>query len=171
MSGINSNEATTTDLKVIRELETLGWKAGNTLLYQPQYALDTEQHSRYPGSRSIKPDIVLLDLHNNPLAVFENKLNDPKKALPKLRLLYAEVLKPRFLYACSADRILFYDMAWIGLEAGEFKPVNTFMSLEDMQALIHLETRRKQDREIVIDRSIAGGFDPAAGNVLMSFEF
>ncbi|MCB5258858.1 MAG: DEAD/DEAH box helicase family protein, partial [Candidatus Cloacimonetes bacterium] len=163
MSGIYSNEATTTDLKVIRELETLGWKAGNTLLYQPQYALDTEQQSRYPGAKSIKPDIVLLDLHNNPLAVFENKLNDPKKALPKLRLLYAEVLKPRFLYACSADRILFYDMAWIGLEAGEFKPVNTLMSMEDMQALIHLESRRRQDREIVIDQSIAGGFDPAAG--------
>ena len=163
MSGINSNEATSTDLKVIRELEALGWKTGNTLLYQPQYALDSEQQIRYPGSKSIKPDIVLLDLHNNPLAVFENKLNDPKKALPKLRLLYAEVLKPRFLYACSSDRILFYDMAWIGLEAGEFKPVNTFMSMEEMQSLINIEKRKRQSREIVIDKTIAGGFDPAAG--------
>lgn len=163
MSFSLSNEATSTDLKVIRELEILGWRAGNTMLYQPQYALDTEQQSRYPGAKSIKPDLVLQDLHNNPLAVFENKLNDPKKALPKLRLLYAEVLKPRFLYACSADRILFYDMAWIGLEAGEFKPVNSFMSLEEMQSLIQLDTRRRQDREIVIDKSIAGGFDPAAG--------
>lgn len=61
--------------------------------------------------------------------MFENKLDDPKKGLPKLRLLYSHILRPRYLYACSAERTLFYDMAWTGLEAGEFRPVNSFLSL------------------------------------------
>ncbi|MDP1760286.1 MAG: hypothetical protein Q8L01_02445 [Candidatus Woesebacteria bacterium] len=39
------NEATTTDLKVIKELEKLGWKVGDTLLYQPEYPLTQEQQS------------------------------------------------------------------------------------------------------------------------------
>lgn len=31
------NEATDTDLKVIEELSRLGWKQGNTLLYQQEF--------------------------------------------------------------------------------------------------------------------------------------
>lgn len=33
------NEATDTDLKVIERLQQLGWKRGDTLLYQQEYAL------------------------------------------------------------------------------------------------------------------------------------
>jgi type I restriction enzyme, R subunit len=162
--SINANEATATDLKIIEALTTkYGWKVGDTLLYQPQYSLTPEQQKQFAGQKSIKPDIVLLDLQGNPLAVFENKLNDPKKALPKLRLLYSQILRPRFLYACSADRWLFYDMAWTGLEAGEFRPVNSFMSLEEMRVRVVQEQNRRQEREIAIDKSIAGGFDPSAG--------
>jgi hypothetical protein len=32
------NEATDTDLKVIERLQQLGWKRGDTLLYQQEYA-------------------------------------------------------------------------------------------------------------------------------------
>jgi len=163
MPGINANEATATDLRVIEDLKALGWKVGDTLLYQPQYALSPDQQAQFPGQKSIKPDIVLQDLQSNPIAVFENKLDDPKKALPKLRLLYSQILRPRFLYACSADRNLFYDMAWIGLEAGEFRPVNSFLSLEDMRVRISQEQKRRQEREISIDKTVAGGYDPAAG--------
>ena len=162
--GINANEATSTDLRVIEELTTKnGWKTGDTLLYQAQYSLSPEQQARFPGHKAIKPDIVLQDLQGNPLAVFENKLEDPKKALPKLRLLYSQILRPRFLYACSAERNLFYDMAWAGLEAGEFRPVNSFLSLEEMRIKIAQEQNRRQAREIAIDTTIAGGYDPAAG--------
>jgi len=164
-SGINDNEATATDLPVIKALEKLGWKAGDTLLYQPQYALTPEQQDRFPGHKSIKPDIVLQNLQGTTMAVFENKLDDPGKALPKLRLLYSQILQPRFLYACSADRSLFYDMEWIGLEAGEFRPVNTFLSLEEMRTRIAREKKRRQTKNIAIDTSIAGGFDQTAGKV------
>jgi len=34
-----TNEATDTDLKVIERLQQLGWKRGDTLLYQQEYAL------------------------------------------------------------------------------------------------------------------------------------
>ena len=118
MPDINANEATATDLRVIEDLKKLGWKVGDTLLYQPQYPLNPEQQKDFPGHKYIKPDIVLQDFQGTPLAVFENKLDDPKKWLPKLRLLYSHVLRPRYLYACSAQRTLFYDMAWSGLEAG-----------------------------------------------------
>ncbi|MCG2743481.1 MAG: DEAD/DEAH box helicase family protein, partial [Desulfobacteraceae bacterium] len=162
--GINANEATATDLRVIEELTTqYGWKTGDTLLYQPQYALSPEQQVQFPGHKAIRPDIVLQDLQGNPVAVFENKLVDPKKALPKLRLLYFQILRPRFLYACSSDRNLFYDMAWVGLEAGEFRPVNSFLSLEEMRVKIAQEQKRRQAGEITIDTTIAGGYDPAAG--------
>jgi len=165
MPGINANEATATDLRVIEELTTKqGWKVGDTLLYQPQYQLTPEQQEQFPGHKSIKPDIVLQDLQGKPMAVFENKLDDPKKALPKLRLLYSQILRPRFLYACSSERNLFYDMAWTGLDAGEFLPVNSFLSLEDMHVKVTQEQKRRQEREIVIDKTIAGGYDPAAGN-------
>jgi len=164
MLGINENEATATDLRVIKELtDNHGWKVGDTLIYQPQYALTPEQQNQFPGRKYIKPDIVLQDIHGTPLVVFENKLDVPKKALPKLRLLYSQILSPRFLYACSKERNLFYDMAWRGLDSGEFRPVNTFLSMEEVKIKIEQEKKRRQERDIVIDTSIAGGYDPAAG--------
>lgn len=75
----------------------LGWKPGDTLLYQQEYALTPEQKKIFEGKKSIKPDITLIDFSGNILAVFENKFEDEKKALTKLRTLYASVLKPRFL--------------------------------------------------------------------------
>ncbi|PMP82001.1 MAG: hypothetical protein C0175_04445, partial [Caldisericum exile] len=159
---MNLNEATSTDLKVINELQKLGWKTGDTLLYQPQYRLTEEQQKEFTGFKSIKPDIVLQDLQGNILAVFENKLEDEKKALNKLRTLYWRVLKPRFLYACSSERILFYDTAWRGLEAGKFRRVDGFMSLEEMQIKIEQEKQKNIHKEIQIDKNIVGGFDPAA---------
>ena len=163
MSDINANEATATDLRVIEDLKKLGWKVGDTLLYQPQYSLTPEQQKEFPGHKYVKPDIVLQDLQGNPLAVFENKLDDPKKGLPKLRMLYSRVLRPRYLYACSADRNLFYDTAWTGIDGGEFRTVNSFLSLEDMNVRDVQEQKRRQEQDIVIDTTIAGGFDPAAG--------
>ncbi len=163
MPDINANEATATDLRVIEDLKKLGWKVGDTLLYQPQYPLNPEQQKEFPGHKYVKPDIVLQDFQGTPLAVFENKLDDPKKGLPKLRLLYSRILRPRYLYACSAERTLFYDMAWSGLEAGEFRSVNSFLSLEDMNVRTAQDKKRKQEQEIVIDKTIAGGFDQAAG--------
>lgn len=161
---INENEATATDLRVIKELtENHGWKVGDTLLYQPQYSLTPEQQEQFQGRKSIKPDIVLQDMHCTPLIVIENKLKDPKKALPQLRLLYSQILRPRFLYACSKERNLFYDMAWRGLDAGEFRPINSFLSVEEVKIKIEQEKKRKQEQDIVIDITIAGGFDPNIG--------
>jgi len=157
------NEATDTDLKVIKDLEKLHWKPGDTLLYQQEYSLTPEQQKVFEGKKSIKPDITLTDLNGSILAVFENKFEDEKKALTKLRTLYAAVLKPRFLYACSPERILFYDTEWKGLEAGEFRQVNSFISLEEM--LLKIEQARKinLDREVLIDKTIAGGINPSCG--------
>jgi type I site-specific restriction endonuclease len=119
-------------LKVIEALQNIGWKRGDTLLYQQEYKLLLEQQKQFEGRKGVKPDIVLQDLNGNILAVFENKFEDEKKALPKLRSLYAAVLKPCFLYACSPERILFYDTEWKGLEAEEFRQVDSFMSLDEM---------------------------------------
>jgi type I site-specific restriction endonuclease len=157
------NEATDTDLKVIETLQSIGWKRGDTLLYQPEYRLLLEQQQQFEGRKSIKPDIVLQDWNGNILAVFENKFEDEKKALSKLRSIYSTVLKPRFLYACSPERTLFYDTEWKGLEAGEFRQVDSFMSLEEM---LMKEEQAKQinlKREIVIDKTIAGGVNPSSG--------
>ena len=163
-NAINENEATATDLRVIKELtDNHGWKVGDSLLYQPQYSLTPEQQEQFQGRKSIKPDIVLQDMHCTPLIVIENKLKDPKKALPQLRLLYSQILRPRFLYACSKERNLFYDMAWRGLDAGEFRPVNSFLSVEEVKIKIEQEKKRKQELNIVIDTTIAGGFDPNIG--------
>jgi len=126
------NEATDTDLKVIDELKKVGWKVGDTLLYQKEYILTPEQQKIFEERKSIKPDITLTDINENIIAVIENKFEDEKKALARLRTLYATVLKPRLLYACSPERILFYDTEWKGLEAGEFKRVDSFMALEEM---------------------------------------
>lgn len=157
------NEATDTDLKIIEELKRLGWKVGDTLLYQQEYALTPEQQKQFEGRKSIKPDISLIDLNHNIVAIFENKFEDEKKALTKLRSLYATVLKPRFLYACSPERILFYDTEWKGLEAGEFRQVNSLMSLEEMQLKIEQARKINLDREITIDKGIAGGINPSCG--------
>ena len=93
-TGVFDNEASAVDLKVYDALKDLKWAAGDTLLYQPNYALTAEEQADFPGSKSIKPDFVLQDLQGFPLAVIENKLDDPQKALPKLRLKYSRLLKP-----------------------------------------------------------------------------
>ena len=157
------NEATDTDLKIIEDLKKLGWKVGDTLLYQQEYSLTPEQQKLFEGRKSVKPDITLLDLNHNIVAIFENKFEDEKKALTKLRTLYATVLKPRFLYACSPERILFYDTEWKGLEAGEFRQVNSLMTLEEMQLKIEQARKINLDREITIDKGIAGGINPSCG--------
>lgn len=93
------------------------------------------------------------------LAVIENNLDKGNKDLLKLRTVVTQLLKPRFLYACSAERILFYDNAWRGLDAGEFKPVTSFMSLEEMKLKIEQQKKITSNKEIAIDTTIAGGFD------------
>lgn len=162
--SINDNEAQSVDIPVIKALEAVGWKLGDTLLYQPEYKLTQAQQQEY-GCQSIKPDLVLQDLNGEVLAVIENKLEqkNEKKAISKLRLRYAQLLRPRFLYACSKERILFYDMAWRGLEAGEFKRCNSFLSLEQMQLKIAQQRRANQEKPIVIDTLLAGGYDPIIG--------
>jgi len=157
------NEATDTDLKVIEELQLKGWRRGDTLLYQQEYRLLPEQQKQFEGRKSIKPDIVLQDWNGNILAVFENKFEDEKKALSKLRSLYAAILKPRFLYACSSERILYYDTEWKGLDAGEFRPIDGFMTLEEMLLKVEQARQINMQREIVIDKSIAGGINPSNG--------
>ncbi|MEK7550314.1 MAG: DEAD/DEAH box helicase family protein [Patescibacteria group bacterium] len=157
------NEATDTDLKVVEQLKNIGWKPGDTLLYQQEYILTPEQQKIFEGRKSIRPDITLTDLNGNILAVFENKFEDEKKALTRLRTLYATVLKPRFLYACSPERILFYDTEWKGLEAGEFKRVDSFMPLEEMLVKNEQAKKINLDREIFIDKNIAGGINPSCG--------
>jgi type I restriction enzyme R subunit len=157
------NEATDTDLKIIDELKKLGWKTGDTLLYQQEYILTPEQQKQFEGRKSIKPDITLVDLNHNIIAIFENKFEDEKKALTKLRTLYATALKPRFLYACSPERILFYDTEWKGLESGDFRQVNSLMSLEEMQLKIEQARKINLDRKITIDKGIAGGINPSNG--------
>ena len=86
-----------------------------------------------------------------------------EKGLQKLRMVYSAILKPRFLYACSAERILFYDNAWKGLDAGEFKQVTSFMWMEDMKLKIEQQRKIASNREITIDTTIAGGYDPTVG--------
>ena len=48
------NEATDADLKVIERLQQLGWKRGDTLLYQQEYALSPDQQKVFDGRKSIK---------------------------------------------------------------------------------------------------------------------
>lgn len=160
---INTNEATDTDLKVIDELKKIGWNPGDTLFYQQEYRLTPEQQRNFEGRKSIIPDIVLTDWNGDILAVFENKFKDEKKALIKLRVLYNSILRPRFLYACSPKRTLFYDTEWKGLEAGEFRRVNQFLSLEEMLLKIEQMKNLNLKREIYIDKTIAGGINPSCG--------
>jgi len=158
------NEATSTDLPIIQRLgNEYGWKVGDTLLYQQIYDITDELKKDYPSLKNIRPDIVLQDMNGAIMAVIENNLDRENKDLLKLRTVITQVLKPRFLYACSAERILFYDNAWRGLEAGEFKQVNGFMSLEEMKLKIEQQKKINSNKEITIDATIAGGFDPTVG--------
>ena len=158
------NEATSTDLPVIQRLvNEYGWKIGDTLLYQPIYDIIENIKKEYPGFKNIRPDIVLQDMNGEILAVIENNLDNQNKDLLKLRTIVTQLLKPRFLYACSSERILFYDNTWKGLEAGQFKQVNGFMTLEDMKLKIEQHKKIASNREITIDTTIAGGFDPTVG--------
>ncbi|ODS34755.1 MAG: hypothetical protein SCARUB_00015 [Candidatus Scalindua rubra] len=79
----NINEATGTDLKVIEELTNIGWKRGDTLLYQQEYLLTPEQKKIYEGKKSIKPDITLTQLDDQKklaiktfLDTVDGKIND-----------------------------------------------------------------------------------------------
>lgn len=158
------NEATSTDLPIIQKLvNEYGWKVGDTLLYQQTYEIPENLKKDYSAYKNIRPDIVLQDLNGEVLAVIENNLDRENKDLLKLRTIVTQLLKPRFLYACSAERILFYDNAWRGLDAGEFKQVTTFMSLEEMKLKIEQQKKIASNKEITIDTTIAGGFDPAVG--------
>lgn len=158
------NEATSTDLPIIQKLvNEYGWKAGDTLLYQQTYDIPENLKRDYPTLKNIRPDIVLQDLKGEVLAVIENNLDKENKDLLKLRTIVTQLLKPRFLYACSAERILFYDNAWRGLDAGEFKQVTTFMSLEEMKLKIEQQKKIASNKEITIDTTIAGGYDPTVG--------
>ncbi|MEI6375739.1 MAG: DEAD/DEAH box helicase family protein [bacterium] len=156
------NEAQNVDLKVVEMLTALGYKRGDTFLYQQIYDLSLEIQAEF-GMKNIRPDFVLRDISGEVIAVIENKLEKERKALDKLRLLYFRVLKPRFLYACSENRILFYDTAWKGLEAGEWRVVQNFMSLNEMQLKIEQEKNKIADVPVEIDETIAGGYDPTAG--------
>ncbi len=158
------NEATSTDLPIIQRLvNEYHWKLGDTLLYQQTYDISEEIKKDYPNLKNIRPDIVLQDLNGEVIAVIENNLDKQNKDLLKLRTIVTHLLKPRFLYACSSERILFYDNAWKGLEAGEFKQVTNFMSLEEMKLKIEQQKRIASNKEISIDTTIAGGYDPSIG--------
>lgn len=158
------NEATSTDLPIIQKLvNEYGWKVGDTLLYQQIYDIPENLKKDYPTLKNIRPDIVLQDMNGDVLAVIENNLDKENKDLLKLRTIVTQLLKPRFLYACSAERILFYDNAWRGLDAGEFKQVTTFMSLEEMKLKIEQQKKIASNKEITIDTTIAGGYDQTVG--------
>jgi type I restriction enzyme R subunit len=162
--GKKVNEATSTDLPIIlRLVSEFGWKVGDTLLYQQTYDIPENLKQDYSSLKNIRPDIVLQDLNGEIVAVIENNLDKENKDLLKLRTIITQMLKPRFLYACSAERILFYDNAWRGLDAGEFKQVNEFMSLEEMKLKIEQHKKIASHKEIIIDTTIAGGFDTTVG--------
>ena len=158
------NEATSTDLPIIQKLVSeYGWKVGDTLLYQQIYDIPENLKKDYSTLKNIRPDIVLQDMNGDVLAVIENNLDKENKDLLKLRTVITQVLKPRFLYACSTERILFYDNAWRGLDAGEFRQVTTFMSLEEMKLKIEQQKKIASNKEITIDTTIAGGYDLTVG--------
>jgi type I restriction enzyme R subunit len=162
--GKKINEATSTDIPIIQRLvNEYGWKVGDTLLYQPIYDISENLKKDYGNLKNIRPDIVLQDLNGEVLAVIENNLDKENKDLLKLRTVVTHLLKPRFLYACSAQRILFYDNTWRGLDAGEFKQVTGFMSLEEMKLKTEQQKKIFSNKEIVIDTTIAGGFDNNIG--------
>lgn len=158
------NEATSTDLPIIQTLVSeYGWKVGDTLLYQQIYDIPENLRKDYPQYKNIRPDIVLQDYNGDILAVIENNLDRERKDFLKLRTIVYQVLKPRFLYACSAESVWFYDTAWRGLDAGEFKQVTGFMPLEEMKRKVEQQRKIATNREITIDTTIAGGYDPTVG--------
>jgi len=158
------NEATSTDLPVILKLiNEYGWKIEDTLLYQQTYDIPENLKKDFPTFKNIRPDIVLQDMSGEVLAVIENNLDKENKDLLKLRTIVTKVLRARFLYACSSERILFYDNAWRGLDAGEFKQVNSFMTLEEMKLKVEQQKKIASDKEIIIDTTIAGGYDTTVG--------
>lgn len=158
------NEATSTDLPIIQTLvNEYGWKVGDTLLYQQIYDIPESLRKEYAQYKNIRPDIVLQDFNGDVIAVIENNLDRERKDFLKLRTIIYQVLKPRFLYACSTETIWFYDTAWRGLDAGEFKQVTGFMSLEEMKRKVEQQKKIDTNREIIIDTTIAGGFDPNIG--------
>lgn len=158
------NEATSTDLPVILKLiNEYGWKIEDTLLYQQVYDIPENLKKDFPTFKNIRPDIVLQDLNGEVLAVIENNLDKENKDLLKLRTIVTKVLRPRFLYACSAERILFYDNSWRGLDAGEFKQVNSFMTLEEIKLKVEQQKKVASDKEVIIDTTIAGGYDSTVG--------
>ena len=155
--GKKINEATSTDLPILQKLvNDYGWKGSDTLLYQQRYDIPEDLKATYPNFKNICPDIVLQDLNGEILAVIENNLDKERKDLLKLRTIVTQVLKPRFLYACSAERMLFYDNAWRGLEAGEFKQVTSFMTLAEMKLKIEQQKKIASTKEIAIDTTDTG---------------
>lgn len=158
------NEATSTDIPVIQTLvDKYGWKVGDTLLYQPVYDIPENLRKDYPQYKNIRPDIVLQDYNGDVLAVIENNFDRERKDFLKLRTIVYQVLKPHFLYACSPESIWFYDTTWRGLDAGEFKQISEFMSLEEMKRKVEQQKKIATNREIIIETTIAGGFDPSIG--------
>ncbi len=163
MANINGNEASVVDLKVIKQLEKLGFVLNDTLLYQHSYSIPAHLQADI-GKKYITPDITLVDAYSKEvIAIIENKLSDEKKALGQL-LIGRQVLKPRFLYAVSEDRMLFLDTTWQGLD-DEFKPVSEFMSYDEMIDKINQEKVRRSSKPIEIDTTIAGGYDPNINKV------
>ena len=75
------NEATSTDLKIIKELEKLGWKIGDTLLYQQEYQLSAEQQREFDGKKSVKPDIVLTERNRTAASRITNRRNQRAAAV------------------------------------------------------------------------------------------
>ena len=113
MANINGNEASVVDLKVIKQLEKLGFVLNDTLLYQHSYSIPAHLQADI-GKKYITPDITLVDAYSKEvIAIIENKLSDEKKALGQL-LIGRQVLKPRFLYAVSEENVIFrYYMAGV----------------------------------------------------------
>lgn len=158
MANINGNEASVIDIKVIKQLESLGFVLNDTLLYQHSYSVP-EHLQQEIGKKHITPDITLVDAYSKEvIAIIENKLEDEKKALGQL-LIGRQVLKPRFLYAVSENRMLFLDTTWKGLDE-EFKPVQSFLSYDEMCEKINQEKNMRANKPIEIDTTIAGGYDP-----------
>lgn len=157
MVNINGNEASVVDIKVIKQLESLGFVLNDTLLYQHSYSVP-EHLQQVINKKYITPDITLIDAYSKEIiAIIENKLEDEKKAFGQL-LIGRQVLKPRFLYAVSESRILFLDTTWKGLDE-EFKPVNAFLTYDEMCEKINQEKAMRANKPIEVDATIAGGYD------------
>ncbi|MBK6332041.1 MAG: DEAD/DEAH box helicase family protein [Bacteroidetes bacterium] len=157
------NEATSTDLPIIQRLvNKYGWKVGDTLLYQQVYDISENLKNDYSNLKNIRPDIVLQDLNNEVLAVIENNLDKENKDLLKLRTVITHLLKPRFSML-AVPNVFILRQCLERLDAGEFKQVTSFMSLEEMKLKIEQQKKIASNKEITIDTTIAGGFDISIG--------